>query len=188
MSDDNNEIEMTEEEQQAAYELQALKDKADLLGVKYTKNIGADKLRVRIDNALAAQEDEEVEKEEVLTASQRRAEIKKAASKLVRVRITCMNPNKKNWRGEVFSVGSAKIGTFKKFVPFNAEDGWHIPQIMLDMIRARKFSTFTSEKTNKGQTIRRAKLVPEYSVEVLPDLTQKELDALAKKQAMANSQ
>lgn len=191
MTDDTNEIEMTEEEQQAAYELDSLKAKADLLGVKYTKNIGAAKLRARIENHLAAQEDDEEEEEiKPKKGEKTRAEIvsdrKNKASKLIRIRVTCMNPNKKGWHGEIFSVGSAKMGTFKKFVPFNADDGWHVPQIIYEAIKDRKFSTFKTEKTNKGQTVRKAHLVPEYSVEVLPDLTKEELETLAKQQAMAN--
>jgi len=189
MTDDTNDIEMTEEEQQAAYALDALKAKADLLGVKYTKNIGAEKLRIRIENHLAKQnEDDEIEAEivqEELSHKQVIAQRKKDASKLLRIRVTCMNPNKKNWQGEIFSVGSSKMGTFKKFVPFNADDGWHVPKIIYDAIKERKFSTFKTEKTNKGQQVRKAHLVPEYSVEVLPDLTKEELESLAKQQAMA---
>ena len=186
MSDEIENVELSEEEQMAQYELESLRSQAEMLGVKYSANIGIETLRKRVQLAREENEIAAEAKVEKAAASNSFEAKKKAASKLVRVRITCMNPNKKAWPGEIFSVGSAKLGTFKKFVPFNADDGWHVPQIMLDMIRSRKFSTFYDEVGPKGQKVRKSRLIPEYSVEVLPDLTENELKELARKQALAN--
>jgi hypothetical protein len=99
-----------------------------------------------------------------------------------------MNPAKKEWDGEIISVGSAKIGTFKKFVKFNTEEGWHIPNIIYEYIKERKCSIFFTEKNHIGQKVRKAKLVNEFNLEVLPPLTKDELKSLAQRQAMEAGQ
>jgi hypothetical protein len=95
-----------------------------------------------------------------------------------------MNPAKKEWDGEIISVGSSKIGTYKKFVKFNAEDGWHIPHIIYQYMKEKKCSVFYTVTDQRGQKIRKAKLVNEFNMEVLPSLTDDELKALAQQQAM----
>ena len=44
-----------------------------------------------------------------------------------------MNPTKKEWEGEIITVSNALVAvTVKKYIPFAAEDGWHVPQISLN--------------------------------------------------------
>lgn len=113
---------------------------------------------------------------------------KKNVGRLRRVRITCMNPLKKNWPGENISVGSAKLGTWKKHIPFNGEP-YHIPQIIYDMLKERKcsiFYTVPNPDIRLGKDIRKSKLVNEFAIEDLPPLTPAELKELARKQQLAN--
>jgi len=182
-------------------ELAVLKARADLMGIKYHPSTGLDKLRAKIENALkgnisensSLNDDEDVTKiqnksAEYLTEKEFKEEEfrlrKQNAGKLVRVRVTCMNPAKKDWDGEIISVGSAKIGTYKKFVKFNTEDGWHIPHIIYEYLKEKKCSIFITVVDQKGQKVRKAKLVNEFSIEVLPALTKEELKELAQRQAM----
>ena len=182
-------------------ELAVLKARADLMGIKYHPSTGLDKLRAKIENALkgnisensSLNDDEDVTKiqnksAEYLTEKEFKEEEfrlrKQNAGKLVRVRVTCMNPAKKDWDGEIISVGSAKIGTYKKFVKFNTEDGWHIPHIIYEYLKEKKCSIFITVVDQKGQKVRKAKLVNEFSIEVLPVLTKEELKELAQRQAM----
>jgi hypothetical protein len=178
-------------------ELAALKARADLMGIKYHPSTGIDKLKAKIDLQLSGGKESEVEtsptkskpsSKDYMTQKEYEAfEFKRRksnAARLVRVRVTCMNPAKKEWDGEIISVGSAKIGTFKKFVKFNTEDGWHIPNIIYEYIKERKCSIFYTEKNQVGQKVRKAKLVNEFNIEVLPPLTKDELKALAQRQAM----
>jgi len=111
---------------------------------------------------------------------------KQEAGKLVRCQITCMNPNKKNWTGEIISVGSSKVGTFKKFIPFNSDEPYHIPVIIYQELKSRKCAVRTSVKGPNGQDVVRTKLINEFSIQVLPPLTQRELEDLKQRQAMAN--
>lgn len=171
-------------------ELTVLKQRADLLGISYHPSIGVEKLREKIAAKLS---DEPTESEAPVNASadeseaQRRLRKKNEASALVRIRVSCMNPFKKEWEGEIFTAGNSVVGTFKKYVPFNAEDGWHVPRIIYNQIVQRQCQVFYSTKDNRGNTIRRGKLIKEFAVEILPPLTKEELHDLAQRQAMAKS-
>src|SRR5690606_31453663 len=122
------------------------------------------------------------------TPDEKRSRLRKEAFKLVRVRITCMNPLKKNFQGEVFTVSNSVIGTYRKYVPYNVEsdDGWLVPKIMLNMLRERKFNQIKFEKRN-GVQIPKPYLVKEFAIELLDPMTQKELTELARRQAMSRS-
>tara|TARA_B110000967_G_C18852877_1_gene545572 strand:+ start:1010 stop:1579 length:570 start_codon:yes stop_codon:yes gene_type:complete len=180
--------ELSNEEQEVS-QLDILKARADVLGLKYHPAIGHEKLAAKIAEVLEAKDVKEVVAQPVnkstvtLTPGQRRQKIKKAATKLQRVRIACMNPNKREWQGETFSVGNTLLGQVKKYVPYGKE--WHVPQIILNAIEERKCQVFTTETNGRGQRTRQGKLVNEFSIEVLSDLTGKELHDLAQRQAMA---
>ena len=179
-------------------ELATLRARADLMGITYHQSTGVDKLRARINNTLQGEEKAESAEPVNKTAKAKTVEVisekqfkeeefrlrKSNAGKLMRVRVTCMNPAKKEWDGEIISVGSSKIGTYKKFVKFNAEDGWHIPYIIYQYMKEKKCSVFYTVTDQRGQKIRKAKLVNEFNMEVLPSLTDDELKALAQQQAM----
>lgn len=188
-----SDVELTQDE------LTTLKARADLLGLSYHPSIGVEKLRDKI-AAATGSADEKVEgpaqpEETVVppvaaalveeTEGQRRKRKKMEALALVRIRLTCMNPNKKDWDGEIITVGNSLVGTVSKYIPFNAEEGWHVPAIMLEMLKNRQCQVFTTAKTKNGVSIRQGKLIREFAIEVLPPLTEKELHDLAQRQAMA---
>lgn len=194
-------------------ELETLKARADMLGIEYRSNIGVDRLRTKINNKLEGKSDDSEEPAEETTAAPVKAKKEpvkrtktgkptqqrltpsqynerlletrqKEAAKLIRVRVTCMNPNKKGWEGEIISAGSAKLGTFKKFVKFDVI--WHVPNIIYLEMKERKFTTFSTTRGPRGEQRREGKLVNEFSIELLPQLTEAERLDLAQRQAMAD--
>ncbi|CAM0075733.1 hypothetical protein VPHK482G1_0020 [Vibrio phage K482 g1] len=118
-----------------------------------------------------------------------RMALHKEANKLVRVKITCMNPAKKEWKGEVFSVTNAIFGTIKKFVPYNvaAADAYHVPQALLTMMQDKEYQAFSTVRV-KGVDTKKPRQVKEFAIEVLPPLTKQELEAIAKKQIMEDKE
>ena len=183
--------------------LEELKEKADSLGITYHPSIGASRLQEKIDAFLLEQDaaapkpepEPEPEPEPVVAAApapapqeteaQRIKRLKKEATKLVRVRITCMNPYKSEWDGEIFTVSNRIVPTQKRFVPYNVE--WHVPQIMLEMIEARMCQVFITKRDPRtGNQTRKGQLVKEFAVEVLPPLSPAQIKDLAQRQAMAN--
>ena len=189
------EFELPEQDEPVLDELTLLKQRAQTLGIKFHPSIGLEALRSKVNGAITGEEEAEPADDVAVAAAepvvetkvQLRNRLRKEAAQLVRIRITCMNPNKKEWKGEVFTASNSMVGTFRKFVPFNVEDGWHVPQILLNMIKARQFQTFYTVKNDRGVAIRKGKLVPEFAIEVLPPLTEKELTELARRQAMTGS-
>lgn len=162
--------------------IEELKDFADSLDIKYHPSISAEKLAEKIENAGKVEEPEVEEPVKAETPE----ELKKEATALVRCRVTCMNPAKREWEGELFCVGNKYIGTIKKYVPYGVE--WHVPRVIFNMIKEKECQVFISEKRRTGTgnaTSRTGRLIKEFAVEELPQLTEKELKALAQRQAMA---
>lgn len=177
-------------------ELVALKARADLLGVSYHPTIGLEKLRAKVNAAItsegesdsAPEADAQVQEVPKETEAAKRLRLRNEAAKLVRIRLTCMNPNKKEWDGEIITAGNAAVGTYKKFIPFHsADDGWHIPNIIYKQLVQRECQIFVSTKDAMGNNVRKGKLIKEFAIEVLPDLTEEELSELARRQAMAKA-
>ena len=104
----------------------------------------------------------------------------KKAMRLVRCQISCNNPNKTSYQGEIFSARNKFIPEVKKFVPFNVPT--HVPVILLNMIKEKQLQTFVTEKLPNGMQTKRSKLVPEYNIQVLAPLTPEEFNAIRQKQ------
>lgn len=109
--------------------------------------------------------------------------------RLRRVQIVCLNPLKKDLKGEVISVQNKFLGTVRKFIPFGeaTDKGYHIPHVLLTELQGRQFQSITVKKV--GQTsLPEHRLVKEFAINILPDLTLDELAALARTQSVAANQ
>lgn len=116
-------------------------------------------------------------------AEQRRLDKRKCAS-LIHCKITCLNPEKRNWNGEFISVGSAKLGTFKKYIPFDGKP-YHIPKIIFDMLSEKKCTVMQKGVDDRGVKATIPSQSAEFNIEVLDPLTLEELDDLRIQQALA---
>ena len=193
MTDETNLIEDTQEDEVVVQdELDALKARANLLGVKFHPSIRLEKLREKVNDAVTSEDEAEEApntpsetKEETIGETRKR--LKAEALKLVRIRLTCLNPAKKEWDGEIITVGNSLIGSVKKFVPFNADDGWHVPHVIYQQLKERQCQVFYTATDARGNKVRKGKLIKEFAIEVLPPLTKEELGELARRQAMAKA-
>lgn len=193
MNDEVNQ-EITDEALGQVDELSLLKQRAALLGIKHSPNIGVDALKAKITEAMTAEKTTRDETKAVGPVSEaaRKARLRKQIRdeelKLIRVRITNMNPSKKDLHGEIFTVANKYTGTVKKFIPYGeaTDDGYHIPNIIFKALKARKFnSTRTRRNKQTGEIILEQRWVPEFSLEVMPQLNEEELKQLAASQAAA---
>lgn len=185
-------------------ELAMLKQRADIMGIAYHPNIKLEKLKAKLAEKMEGVADEYADEEaETIAASeeamaantftpmvretpaQLKAKRKQDSLRLVRIRIACMNPVKANMKGDIFSVGNSEIGMIKKYVPFNAEQGWHVPNIILQELRNKQFVSHYDTKIG-NKVVTKTKLIPEYSIEILDPLTAEELKDLANRQLMTN--
>ena len=111
------------------------------------------------------------------------------AMKLIRVIVRPNDPLKLESGGEIFTYGSNVINNgkaVKKYVPFNNEEGWHIPNIIYQNIVATECQIF-KKVTRNGQDTMEAVKIKSYNVEVLPALTQDEIDKIAIRQKATSS-
>jgi len=197
-------------------ELEILQEQATALGISFRSNTGVDKLREKINAALndeAAGDEDEDEEEQAApsaipkpsaeagaaalkseaaprpkTEGELRRDRRLAAHRLIRCRITCHNPNKNDWDAEYFSIGNDEIGTIRRLVPFEVD--WHVPEALLNFIKTKQYQHFytVNEQTPMGmQKVRRSKSVREFSIEILPQLSEDELESLRKQQAVNGS-
>ena len=195
-----------EEQAQQPSELDMLKSRAKLMGITFSNNIGLDALKTKIEEHKQASEAKtqtqtqvtaqtdmqqaesqtENQKKKVKTLSLR-SHLQKEKMKLVRLRITNLDPKKKDLPGEILTIGNEYLGTVRKFVPFGeaTDNGYHVPYCLYEMMRDRKFLSIKTRKGPKGQTIVEQQMVREFALEILPPLTEAELARLSAAQLSA---
>lgn len=178
-------------------ELEVLKQRATLMNIKFSNNISVEKLREKIEaaqvkdepvveaavNPLGANPEAGVKK---MTLGQK---IRAEQTRLIRVRIQNLDPKKKDLPGEIITVANEYMGTVRKFVPFGevTDNGYHIPYCIYEFLKERKFINITTRKGKNGLPDIRATEAREFSIEVLPPLTEAELAQLAQAQIAAGS-
>lgn len=178
-------------------ELEVLKQRATLMNIKFSNNISVEKLREKIEaaqvkdepvveatvNPLGANQEAGVKK---MTLGQK---IRAEQTRLIRVRIQNLDPKKKDLPGEIITVANEYMGTVRKFVPFGevTDNGYHIPYCIYEFLKERKFINITTRKGKNGLPDIRATEAREFSIEVLPPLTEAELAQLAQAQIAAGS-
>lgn len=177
-------------------ELQVLKQRADMLGVPYSNNIGVETLRQRVADAMEGKkaEPEQVKSAnplgadipEVETPMQLRARLMAEQLKLVRLRITNMDPKKKDLPGEILTVANEYIGTVRKYIPYGeqTDNGYHVPYCLYTLLESRRFQHIRVTKKNGREHVETS-WAKEFSLEILPQLTPDELAKLAASQAAA---
>jgi hypothetical protein len=106
----------------------------------------------------------------------------KLAMKLVRVVVTPNDPTMVNYPGLIFSVGASGLNNgrmIKKFVPFNNEEGWHVPQIILNQIEYGQMQKFKTITRANGDKVLEPYLTKKFNVRILDPLTPEELKEVA---------
>lgn len=184
------------QENQGMDELSLLKQRANMLGLTYSNNIGIAALKAKIDAKLAGDEEQAssgtgsnaLEDAAVAKMTFRQRMIREQ-TRLVRVRIQNMDPKKKDLPGEIITVANRVIGTIRKFVPFGeaTENGYHIPYCIYQMLEARRFLNVRTRKGKHGTPVVETTWAREFAIEILDPLTKEELAELAKAQIAAGS-
>ena len=120
----------------------------------------------------------------------RRRIVRAKALRLSRVRIVNMDPSDAAVPGMLLSVQNKYTGKVQKYVPFGeeSENGYHVPEILLDWLRAQ---TYALRKEIKGGKIGikqyKTSQVKKFTIEILEPLTKDELAAMALRQAAAGA-
>ena len=106
----------------------------------------------------------------------------KLAMKLTRVVVIPNDPLMANYPGLIFSIGASGLNNgqmVKKFVPFNNEEGWHVPQIILNQIENGQMQKFRTVTRANGEKVLEPYLTKKFNVRILDPLTPEELKEVA---------
>ena len=189
----------------AVDELTLLKERAKQMGIPFSNNISLETLRKRIADKMEGKDEPEVNplagdsEIAAITAAPKKLDAKQNAlalrklmhreqMKLVRVRITNMDPKKKDLPGEIWTVANEYLGNVRKMIPYGeqTDDGFHIPYCLFRLLQSKRFLHIRTVKDHVTGLERQEKQwVKEFSLDVLPDLTKEELARLAAAQAAA---
>ena len=192
-------------DEQAVDELTLLKERAKVMGIPFSNNISLETLRKRVADKMEGKD--EAPEVNALTGDPEIAQALEtkpldpkanavALRKLmhakqmrqVRVRVTNMDPKKKDLPGEIWTVANEYLGTVRKFVPYGeqTDDGFHIPYCLYRLLDSKRFLHIRDVKDRTTGIVRQDKVwAKEFSLDVLPTLTRGELDRLAAAQAAA---
>lgn len=187
-------------------ELSILKQRARMMGVEFSNNIGLETLKQRIQDKLEGNDTNDemqpppapmvdpVEQQAADTKPKVRTlrqKLHEEQMKLVRIRIQNLDPKKKDLQGEIITVANEYLGTVRKYVPYGevTENGWHVPYCIYEFLKSRKFLNLRSytDRRNGGNIRVEQGWAQEFSIEVLPPLTQEEIKKLANAQAAAGA-
>ena len=111
---------------------------------------------------------------------------KQSAMKLIRIVVTPNDPLMSSYPGLIFTVGVSGINDgkmVKKYVPFNNEEGWHVPNIILQQIEHAEMQKFKTVTMPNGEKQLEPYITKKFNVRILDPLTSEEMDKLATAQA-----
>jgi len=110
----------------------------------------------------------------------------KEALKLIRIIVTPNDPLMSGYPGLIFTVGASGLNNgkmIKKYVPFNNEEGWHVPNIIYNQIKHAEMQKFKTVTRPNGEKVLEPYITQKFNVRVLDPLTKEELERLAAAQA-----
>ena len=202
---ENDDQALSTEGEAAVDELTLLKERAKQMGISFSNNISVETLRKRISDKMEGKDEPEVNpltgdpEIAAITSAPQKLDAKQNAlalrklmqreqMKLVRVRITNMDPKKKDLPGEIWTVSNEYLGNVRKMIPYGeqTDEGFHIPYCLFRLLQSKRFLHIRTVKDRVTGVERQEKQwVKEFSLDVLPDLTKEELARLAAAQAAA---
>ena len=107
---------------------------------------------------------------------------RRAAERLVRVRVNALDPQKQGVGSEPFGFSNSVIGTIQRVVPIDTDEGFYIPVVLIDIIKEKKYRITKYRQDDRGNDVPYSVELPAFSVEILDDLTAAEVDVIRQRQ------
>ena len=203
-------------------EIVLIKQRLDLMGIKYHHKAGLEKLKGLLNDALKGEkevdpENQEFSEEEIVQLEkqvsapkedtpevkellalgkikrvsnkpvakrQRDAERRKESMKLIRIRLTALDPSLKEHTGHLACV-SNRITNVRKFIPFDVP--WMVPKIIVDHLKERVYNTFKEISVKDGFN-KKVLVKPQFGIEYMEDMTIQELKDIKNAQLARSEQ
>lgn len=144
-------------------EIETIKAQLDMLGVKYHHNSNLKTLQDKL-----AEVNKEANKEEKTSRDVHKS-VREEMLEPILVKITCLNPNKTSWRGEIFRFGNSIIPQCEDFIPYNCEEAnavW-VPRMLVGILKERVYSTtvaLSEKERGTSEVAHRTTWLPEFSI------------------------
>ena len=181
-----------EDENREPTELELLRERAGFMSLPWSEDTTVEELKAAINAKLDGDDSKAPAKSEPdLEVTEAPAPKKKNAAmtlrkalvqenmRLVRLRITNLDPKDKDLFGQIYTVDNEYLGTVSRFIPFGeaTDNGTHIEYCLYKLLRSQKFLQIKT--VGKGINARQeTSWVRKFALEILPPLTDKELDVL----------
>ena len=178
---DNKEAVHPEQMPDSPSELELLQNRCRTLGISFHHNNGVAALTELVNEKIKTIDTPTLDEATIM--KRRYAFKRKEANKLIRCNIVCQDPTKRDWAGEVVSVSNRVVGTIKKFIPFSTPQGYHIPAMLLKILEARQYTSFSTIRNIKGVPVTKTELRPAFVITRLPALSTQELNVISDRQA-----
>lgn len=166
-------------EQLREQELEMFRDQCKTMGITFHHKAGVDTLKGLIEEHTKVREPEKE-----LTEVEVTAQLRKSCERLRRVVVTCKDPQKQSWKGEWVSGSNSAVSPVKKYVPFDIDAGFHVPQLLLNVLEDREYR----RKSTDGRDASSGGMAKAYHIEYLDALTASEIQELARQQKLRNGQ
>lgn len=155
MSDTQTELDLIQEE------MDSIKERLDLMGVKYHHNAKLETLKTLLDKELKGNE-------ATAEPKSKDAENTAKALELLNCAINCNNPGKRQLKGEFVTVGNSVLGHHTYFVPYNCPEAeeYVLPRMVIDALKERRYLSKTEEMV-KDIHERSFYMAPEFTVSIL---------------------
>ena len=199
MSQQDEDLDLAKDSYVEPSTMDIIKKKADELGITYRDNISEKTLENKVKARLAEIEAEEAEAEAEAAKAKGVAattkvsvnesfEERKRSQLLHRVVVNPVDPRRTQLKGEMVWVGNSTIGFTGKYVPFNTEAGYHIPEIVLKDLQARTHTEFYTISDKDGNEHTKSRQRKSFIIEVLETIPQDQFDAIKARQLAQGDQ
>lgn len=165
--------------------MDSLKKKADAMGIKYKGNISEETLARKIETHLSNEKAEVEEDEEEVVAKPTKViphSERQRSQRLIRIVVHPVDPRRTQLDGEIVATGNSVIGMVSKYVPFNAEAGYHVPEIIYHQLKDTMFTEFYKIYDKDNNEVVKTRQKKAFIIEVLDPLTEDEIHDIAVRQ------
>lgn len=181
--------------------LTIMRGRADIMGIAYKPEHSADYIEALIDMKLASDQTAPsaaapvVQASAPLTGGDRptkslRQHVIDENMKLVRIRLTNMDQKDQSLNGDIFTVSNEYLGDVKRFVPYQDKfytNGYHVEACILKQLQDKKYLRISVTQNSQKQEVIESSWVKKFAIEILPPLTEAEIERLRITQLQSGS-
>lgn len=194
------ELDQMNQEPTPAELLKSLKERATAAGLTFSPNIGYATL---LEKYTAFMDEQQKEQDRLAVAESRqimnnrsnedlvrleRISLIRHAQKMTRVVVTPNSPHYQQMEGMLLFVGNSISKTEGKYIHFNRP--WMVNELTLQQLKSMECSSFRRKRhgmQNNNDTTVEAHNIPAFNVQILPMITQAEIEAIGRRQVANDS-